>query len=378
MNDIVKIKDVVARYGVSARTLRYYENMGLLQSTRSDEYSYRMYDGNAVKRIEQILTLRKLGISIRDIKRIFTASGSSVVLEVLAKKLEDIDEEVALLSELKNIISSFICHIKQVDFNNESDVRMLYDKAREVEIRLASSDYAGNPAPVNRLFEVASALEEKAVSRLLIPDNVLKRVLQNVYFIWGSNDGIAVADELGRRCGVYVYHTCDQRSKHAAHSDVHYQPDLYYSEQNVLDFWVQDPEEAMQREGAIVRDFTPMVIMDLVQLSAQHEYIICENDIDIESITQFITHAVRLTSPQEAKLFHDAYVSEISCRALSEDAKEELIRAIPSAYSRVKGVTPREMVHQGIVQMVWNEDTTVELMAEAIAEVFGLSYSRGL
>ena len=378
MNDIVKIKDVVARYGVSARTLRYYENMGLLQSTRSDEYSYRMYDGNAVKRIEQILTLRKLGISIRDIKRIFTASGSSVVLEVLAKKLEDIDEEVALLSELKNIISSFIYYIKQVDFNNESDVRMLYDKAREVEIRLASSDYAGNPAPVNRLFEVASALEEKAVSRLLIPDNVLKRVLQNVYFIWGSNDGIAVADELGRRCGVYVYHTCDQRSKHAAHSDVHYQPDLYYSEQNVLDFWVQDPEEAMQREGAIVRDFTPMVIMDLVQLSAQHEYIICENDIDIESITQFITHAVRLTSPQEAKLFHDAYVSEISCRALSEDAKEELIRAIPSAYSRVKGVTPREMVHQGIVQMVWNEDTTVELMAEAIAEVFGLSYSRGL
>ena len=42
MSNLVKIKDVSAKYSVSARTLRYYEDMGLLTSTRSDDYAYRL------------------------------------------------------------------------------------------------------------------------------------------------------------------------------------------------------------------------------------------------------------------------------------------------------------------------------------------------
>jgi DNA-binding transcriptional MerR regulator len=44
MNDLIKIGEMSARYDISARTLRYYEEMGLLTSTRSDDYAYRMYD----------------------------------------------------------------------------------------------------------------------------------------------------------------------------------------------------------------------------------------------------------------------------------------------------------------------------------------------
>ncbi|MCL1952223.1 MAG: MerR family DNA-binding transcriptional regulator, partial [Oscillospiraceae bacterium] len=32
------------RYDISARTLRYYEDMGLLTSTRGEDYAYRLYD----------------------------------------------------------------------------------------------------------------------------------------------------------------------------------------------------------------------------------------------------------------------------------------------------------------------------------------------
>ena len=52
----------------------------------SDGYAYRMYDERAVKRLEQILILRRLNISVKDIKRIFSTEGSKVVLEVLEKK----------------------------------------------------------------------------------------------------------------------------------------------------------------------------------------------------------------------------------------------------------------------------------------------------
>lgn len=66
--------------------------MGLLSSTRSDDYAYRMYDENAVRKLEQILILRKLNINIKDIQRIFNTSGSDVVLEVLEKKVQNIDD----------------------------------------------------------------------------------------------------------------------------------------------------------------------------------------------------------------------------------------------------------------------------------------------
>lgn len=86
MNQLLKIRDITTRYNLSARTLRYYEDMGLIESVRSRDYAYRMYDGVNVKRLEQILILRKLNISIKDIKRIFHASGSEIVLEVLEKR----------------------------------------------------------------------------------------------------------------------------------------------------------------------------------------------------------------------------------------------------------------------------------------------------
>ena len=83
----------------------------MLTSIRSEDYAYRLYDDAAVKRLEQILILRKLNISIKYIQRIFNTSGSEVVLEVLGKKVDNIDEEVSLLHELKEIVLEFIRQI---------------------------------------------------------------------------------------------------------------------------------------------------------------------------------------------------------------------------------------------------------------------------
>jgi DNA-binding transcriptional MerR regulator len=56
------------KYDISARALKYYEDMGLISSRKSDDYAYRLYDENAIKRLEQILILRKLNIKIKDIQ----------------------------------------------------------------------------------------------------------------------------------------------------------------------------------------------------------------------------------------------------------------------------------------------------------------------
>lgn len=170
MNNLIKIKDVSSKYDITARTLRYYEDMGLLSSTRSDDYTYRMYDENAVKRLEQILILRKLNISIKDIQRVFNTSGSDVVLEVLGKKVQRIDDEVALLHELKEIVLDFIREVEQVNFADNSDIKLLYNKAKEIETQLISSDYIGKPSNINRLIEITEKLDKK------IPDIMVVRI----------------------------------------------------------------------------------------------------------------------------------------------------------------------------------------------------------
>lgn len=170
MSNLIKIKDVSSKYDITARTLRYYEDMGLLSSTRSDDYAYRMYDEEAVRRLEQILILRKLNISIRDIQRIFNTPGSDVVLEVLGKKVQSIDDEVALLHELKEIVLNFIHEIEQVNFSDDSNIKLLYDKAKEIETHLISIDYIGKPSNINRLIEITEKLDKK------IPDIMVVKI----------------------------------------------------------------------------------------------------------------------------------------------------------------------------------------------------------
>ena len=158
MNELIKIKEVSDKYGITTKTLRYYEKMGIIQSHRTHDYAYRMYDEEALKRLEQILILRRLSVSIKDIKCIFDTSGSEVVLEVLGKKVEDIDEEVALLYELKEIVLKFIRQINQADFSKDSDVKMLYEKAKEIENQIV--DENSNDADTS---------EEKEINILRLP-----------------------------------------------------------------------------------------------------------------------------------------------------------------------------------------------------------------
>ena len=322
MTELTKSNELSTRYGVSTRTLRYYEEMGLIQSQRTEGYAYRMYDDDNIKKLEQILILRKLNISIKDIQKIFSTTGSEAVLDVLGKKITDIDEEVALLHELKEIVIAFIRQIEQADFTKDSDIKLLYGKAREIETQL--TDYTGNPSPVHRLFKIADKLEEKAASRLQIPENVMKRLLQNVYFILG--EGIDVADELGHRHGIYVYHTCDNRAKHTQNADPKHQPGMFRLEMNRENYFAQDPEHALMGERAIIRDYTPMVIMDLIQLTAIHDKVICENAIDIDSIMAFVTHAVNISSVKATDGFYDTYENDIRSQDISIDEKERRIR----------------------------------------------------
>lgn len=58
--------------GVSKRTIRYYDNIGLLKPSEVSASGYRLYDQNDIETLQQILFLRELDMPIKEIKIIIS------------------------------------------------------------------------------------------------------------------------------------------------------------------------------------------------------------------------------------------------------------------------------------------------------------------
>lgn len=61
--------------GISSRTLRYYDEIGILKPARINSSGYRIYGQAEVDRLQQILFYRELGVNLESIKEIVNAPG---------------------------------------------------------------------------------------------------------------------------------------------------------------------------------------------------------------------------------------------------------------------------------------------------------------
>ena len=64
------VKEVSRLTGISVRTLHYYDAIGLLKPDASTGAGYRLYDGKALCRLQQILFFRELGFPLAEIRAI--------------------------------------------------------------------------------------------------------------------------------------------------------------------------------------------------------------------------------------------------------------------------------------------------------------------
>ena len=64
------VKEVSKLAGISIRTLRYYDEMGLLRPTQVSEAGYRLYDDKALERLQEILFFKEMELPLGQIKQI--------------------------------------------------------------------------------------------------------------------------------------------------------------------------------------------------------------------------------------------------------------------------------------------------------------------
>jgi len=95
--------------GVSSRTLRYYDQIGILTPARVNSSGYRIYGQKEVDRLQQILFYRELGIALETIKEIMTAPSFDAEKalnehrEQLLKKRKQLD---LLITNVEKTIAS--------------------------------------------------------------------------------------------------------------------------------------------------------------------------------------------------------------------------------------------------------------------------------
>lgn len=141
---LLTLSEVRRRTGLSARTLRFYETRGLLQSVRSLN-GRRCYNADQLTRLHRVLLLREAG---------FTLSQIAILVGTLHPPLvETISVQLAALRAERDALTSKIILIEQLAGAASSDIETVCDLIQ-----------LGSKSMEQRAFN-------EAVGRLLAPEN---------------------------------------------------------------------------------------------------------------------------------------------------------------------------------------------------------------
>lgn len=99
---MMTVKEISELTGISARTLHYYDEIGLFTPTQKSEAGYRLYDDKALETLQQILFFREFDIPLKEIKAIMEnpALDKNQILQMQKKML------VAKKERMERLIAS--------------------------------------------------------------------------------------------------------------------------------------------------------------------------------------------------------------------------------------------------------------------------------
>ncbi|WP_219837330.1 MerR family transcriptional regulator [Paenibacillus sp. R14(2021)] len=112
---IYTVEEVTEKLGITARTLHYYEEIGLLPDVSRTEGRHRLYDESMFLRIQHILKLKLvLGASLQEIRSILQAEEELDAIK--ASYYDDArtgEERERLLDEATDRLQAIIAHIDE-------------------------------------------------------------------------------------------------------------------------------------------------------------------------------------------------------------------------------------------------------------------------
>lgn len=101
--------------GVSVHTIKYYEKIGLLSSTRREHSNYRSYDIRACTDIYECMKYKNLGFALKEVGNLIKEADSEAIDNLLKKRLEEIDASLSELQELKKRVTDYLAETEEIE-----------------------------------------------------------------------------------------------------------------------------------------------------------------------------------------------------------------------------------------------------------------------
>lgn len=169
--------------GISTRTLRYYDEIGILKPARINSSGYRIYRQEEVNRLQQILFYRELGVSLDNIKTIVTNpsfDGARALRDHREKLLEKRKQLDLLIANVEKTLAMSEGSIKMSDKEKFEGFKKKRIEENEKQYGKEIREKYGSDAVDRSNFKVLNMTQEQydAVTAL---ENQLKQALAAAY-----------------------------------------------------------------------------------------------------------------------------------------------------------------------------------------------------
>jgi len=126
------VKGVSEITGVSIRTLRYYDEIGLLKPAELTDAGYRLYDNRALERLQEIMFFKELEIPLEDIKKIMDNPNYDKEQVLLAQKTV-LEQKRNRLNGIIELITDVMKGVNTMSFEafNDQEVQKILDHTLE-------------------------------------------------------------------------------------------------------------------------------------------------------------------------------------------------------------------------------------------------------
>ncbi len=200
------VKEISKITGVSVRTLHYYDEVGLLKPASTTEAGYRLYGGEQLSRLQQILFLRELDFSLSDISELLNSPSydRSTALaghrEILVKKRDRLSGLIALLDDI----------LKGNDYMSFSEFDMTEIEAAKQKYRKEARELWGKSAEYAQSEKKTAAYKKEDWQRIQGEMNdIFSRFAQRMGEAPSSPEVQALVAELQRHISQNYYECTD-------------------------------------------------------------------------------------------------------------------------------------------------------------------------
>ena len=101
--------------GVSVHTIKYYEKLGLISSSRREQSNYRSYDVKSCTDIYECMKYRNMGFSLKDIQLLLKEGDNALLSSLLEKRSQELATEVTELLNTCELIENYRKELADLD-----------------------------------------------------------------------------------------------------------------------------------------------------------------------------------------------------------------------------------------------------------------------